>query len=553
MSEHVPEVVGTLEHTPFGQLLIHALDRRLTGTLVLEETGGVRHGVYLEAGTPKKAKVSAPVGYLGDVLLDAGAITPAVHARAIERSQREHVLFGQLLLDEGAISERTLGLGLREHLSRKLVWLFAQPRDTQYGYFDGENFLANWGADGGSDASTLEVLWRGLRDHARPAELESALARVAGQRLALKQGLPPNHFAFMGDDRRIVGLLAEGPRRMSELVDAAPALADSVQRVLYFLLLTRSLDVGLPSAPPLGVGAEPPVRTPAARVPSFTNEVAPAPPLEAPSAPPRRDSPPSIPPAVMHGITLRDELRKRAEREPRTHYDVLGIPPHAPPRQIQSAFFLLSKRWHPDRIGSEAADLRERATRVFESISRAYHVLTDPATRALYDAELRSGAAEDATDGIERGLSADLAFQRAESFLARGNLEAAEREVKLALEFDPKRSECIALAAWLAALKPDADPRRVAAELTRALRGAEQNVKVHWYRGLFLQRVGRHGSALQEFRFIVDKDPRHIDAAREVRLYEQRLKNSPKDRPSLAPESDSPPSSAWSRLFKRRS
>jgi len=553
MSEHVPEVVGTLSNTPFGQLLVHALDHRLTGTLVLEETGGIRHGIYLEAGTPKKAKLSAPVGYLGDVLLDAGAITPAVHARAVERSQREHLLFGQLLLDEGAISERTLGLGLREHLSRKLVWLFAQPLDTQYGYFDGENFLANWGAAEGSEASTLEVLWRGLREHARPPELESALGRLSGHRFALRSGLPPNHFAFMGDDRRIVGLLAQGPRRLNELVDAMPALAGAVQRVLYFLVLTRSVDLGLPSAPPVGVGTDPPVTAPAARVPSFTNEVSPAPLAEPRSTPPRRDSPPSIPPAVVHGVTLRDELRKRAENEPRTHYEVLGIPPSAHPRQIQSAFFLLSKRWHPDRLGSEAADLRESATRVFESISRAYHVLADPATRTVYDAELRSGAGEDTEHGIERALSADLAFQKAESFLARGNLEAAEREVKLALEFDPKRPECVALTAWLAALKPDADQRRIAADLTRAIRGAEQNVKVHWYRGLFLKRVGRHASALQEFRFIVEKDPRHIDAAREVRLYEQRLKNSPKDRPTLAPESESPPSSTWSRLFKRRS
>jgi curved DNA-binding protein CbpA len=549
MSEHVPEVVGTLENTPFGQLLVHALDRRLTGTLVLEETGGIRHGIYLEAGTPKKAKVSAPVGYLGDVLLDAGAITPAVHARPVERSQREHVLFGQLLLDEGVISERTLGLGLREHLARKLVWLFAQPLDTQYGYFDGENFLANWGAAAGSDANTLEVLWRGLREHPRPAELEHALERVAGLRLALRPGLPPNHFAFMGDDRRILELLAQGPRRVSELIDAAPALASSIQRVLYFLVLTRSVDLGSPSAAPVGIGTEPVVTAPAARVPSFTNDVAP----EARSFPPRRDSPPSIPPAVVHGVTLRDELGKRAENEPRTHYEVLGIPPNAPPRQIQSAFFLLSKRWHPDRLGSEAADLRESATRVFESISRAYHVLSDPAARALYDAELRNDTGEDATDGIERALSADLAYQRAESFLARGKLDAAEREVKLALEFDPKRAEAIALAAWLAALKPDSDQRRIAADVGRALQGAEQNVKVHWYRGLFLKRVGRHASALQAFRFIVEKEPRHIDAAREVRLYEQRLRNSPKDRPTLAPEAESPPSSAWTRLFKRRS
>jgi curved DNA-binding protein CbpA len=518
MSEHVPAVVGTLENTPFGRLLVHALDHRLTGTLVFEETSGVRHGVYLEAGTPKKAKVSAPVGYLGDVLLDAGAITPAVHARAVERSQRERLLFGQLLLDEGAIDERTLGLGLREHLARKLVWLFAQPLDTQYGYFEGEDLLASSGAAEGAETSTLEVLWRGLREHPQRAELERALARISARKLALRPDLPPNHFAFMGEDRRVLGLLAEAPRGLSELLDAAPERAAAIQRVVYFLLLTRAVDLGTPSAPPVGIGAEPLVTAPPARAPSSTSEAA----------------PPTL-------------------AEPRTHYEVLGIPASAPPRQIQSAFFLLSKRWHPDRLGSEAADVRESATRVFERISRAYQVLSDPAARALYDAELRSGAKEDAGDGLERALAADLAFQKAEALLARGKLEAAEQEVKRALELDPKRADCLALAAWLAALKPDADQRRVAADFARAQRGAEQNVKVHWYRGLFLKRVGRHASALQAFRFIVEKEPRHIDAAREVRLYEQRLKNSPKARPSLTPDPESPPSSAWSRLFKRRS
>jgi curved DNA-binding protein CbpA len=551
MSAHVPEVVGTLESTPFEELLVQALDNRFTGTLVLEEVGGVRHGIYLEGGRPRKAKIAASVGYLGEVLVSTGAISSAVHERTLERALREHVLYGQLLLGEGLISEQALGLGLREHLSRQLVWLFGQPLDTQYGYFDGANFLANWGAVGAAETSTLEVLWRGLREHARPREIERALERVAGLKLALRPGLPPNHFAFLGEDQHIVGLLEQGPRRLTELVGAAPSRADAVQRVLYFLVLTRSVDLGFPSAPPVGVGAEPFVGPASARMPSFSSEAASG--SEAPPPRSRRDSPSSIPPSVLRGATLRDDLRKRAEHAPRTHYEVLGIPENAHPRQIQSAFFLLSKRWHPDRLGAEAADLRASALRVFESISRAYRVLADPSMRSNYDAELRNGGSADTTPVVERALSAELAFQKAESFLARGNLDGAEREAKLALSYDPNRAEHLALAAWIAALKPNADHRRIAADLARALRGAETSTKVHWYRGLFLKHVGRHASALQEFRFVSERDPRHIDAAREVRLYEQRLRNSPKDRLSLAPAPSAPASSPWSRLFKRRS
>jgi len=236
---------------------------------------------------------------------------------------------------------------------------------------------------------------------------------------------------------------------------------------------------------------------------------------------------------------------------PRTHYETLGVPQNAPFRQIQAAFFGLSKRWHPDRVGPEAADVLAGAARVFDGISSAYRVLADPTARAAYDEALRADPS--ATVSVDRALGAELAFQKAEAFLARGNLEAAEREARLALESEPQRADHVALVAWLEALKPNSDERRIGAVFAHALELSQTSVKVHWYRGLFLKRTGRHASALQEFRYVCERDTRHIDAAREVRIYEQRLQKSPKDQLSLAPESPVSARSPWTRLFKRRS
>jgi len=579
-----PQAVGTLKSSPFGELLVQAFDHRLTGTLVLEETTGTRHGIYLEAGTPRKAKLGDGGVHLGEVLVQTGAISSAVHEETLARALQGRVLHGQLLVGEGRISEEALGGALREQLHRQLVHLFRQPDDTHYGYFEGQNFLERWGAPTAIEPSTLEVLWRGLSDHAPFDAMESALERVAGLRIALHGGLPPDHFAFMGEDRRLVALFASEPRRLRDIVAAEPLLEADIRRVAYFLLLTRSVDLGVPSAPPVGITTEPVVVPPAGRLPSLGSEPAPAhtdaesaapasaaepgmpptaPPADAPRASPpsdaprvrvRRDSPPSIHPAVVRSVALRDELRRLAEKPPRTHYEVLGIPEDAPARQVQAAFFILSKHWHPDRLGPDAQDLRQAATGVFENIAAAYRVLADPAARTAYDDSLASGAVLGSSPGLERALSADLAFQKAESFLARGNLEAAEREAQLALNLEPIRAEHIALAAWLQALKPNADERQIGISFARALKASQNSVKVHFYRGLFLKRIGRHAAALQEFRHVTDRDPRNIDAAREVRLYEQRLQRSPKDRLSLAPEDDTVAErSTWSRLFKRRS
>jgi tetratricopeptide (TPR) repeat protein len=161
--------------------------------------------------------------------------------------------------------------------------------------------------------------------------------------------------------------------------------------------------------------------------------------------------------------------------------------------------------------------------------------------------ELESGVARQLEARNESALAASEAFRKAEAFLASGNLARAEAEARFALESEPGQGEYVALRAWIEALKPGADASQVTTELKRALRLAENNAKVHFYRGLALQHLGRHDYALREFRTVLELDPKNLDAARQVRVYEMRLEKSPKGRPSLAPEPEN--AGGW---FRRR-
>lgn len=68
---------------------------------------------------------------------------------------------------------------------------------------------------------------------------------------------------------------------------------------------------------------------------------------------------------------------------PPTHYDVLEISRTASQDEIRAAYKLLVHRFHPDRNrGSESA------ARLTQLINDAYRVLSDPGTRAAYDAQL---------------------------------------------------------------------------------------------------------------------------------------------------------------------
>lgn len=68
----------------------------------------------------------------------------------------------------------------------------------------------------------------------------------------------------------------------------------------------------------------------------------------------------------------------------RTHYDNLNVSEKAGPEVIRAAYKALSQKWHPDKH----PDQREKAERYFKIISRAFELLSDPKTRAEYDAWL---------------------------------------------------------------------------------------------------------------------------------------------------------------------
>src|SRR5438105_1006862 len=66
----------------------------------------------------------------------------------------------------------------------------------------------------------------------------------------------------------------------------------------------------------------------------------------------------------------------------KTYYEILEIEKTATPEEIKQAYRKLSLLWHPDKNPPEK---REEAEEKFKEISRAYQILSDSATRSLYD------------------------------------------------------------------------------------------------------------------------------------------------------------------------
>jgi curved DNA-binding protein CbpA len=69
-----------------------------------------------------------------------------------------------------------------------------------------------------------------------------------------------------------------------------------------------------------------------------------------------------------------------------SHYRLLELKRTAPPADVKSAYFRLSKEFHPDAyFRKDVGAYRDRVDRIFRAMKAAYDVLSKPATRAAYD------------------------------------------------------------------------------------------------------------------------------------------------------------------------
>ncbi len=654
MTIALPETIGSLEHTPLAHLLVTALDRRATGTLVLEEPSGKRHGLYFEAGLPRKVKTSEPVIHLGELLLQGGAISRPTYEATLARARASRRLHGQVLLSERLIEPYTLRSALSEQLCRHVTWLFERPLQTQFGFFDRENLLRDWGAAESVRVNTMALIWRGVGEHLSTDQVYGIVNALGNARIALREDAPIDDFHFRGRARIIVDVLRGGAHQVESLMRSGLATPEESSRVLCALLLTRSLALGVPSLPPAGSDATEEAAharrsaswtfvfpLSGASVPGVEAPMTPLPPPDAPPSPSQWPSPSLSAPSVPNTWRELDAYWLAGEAETPKVFSQTPFPEgtrreeldSTPPQTLASAggssFPEVEGSSFPEVEASTFATSDEAATDFAEFIEEEVQASDEDRWSDEFDLEALSSkrAADDAEPVTERfdgelddapptisepppksdpdpfagapslelsGLeeeqapdthfdpltleletktapasaghhdseareadllvpkSAETHAEDAERLLKRGDIAAAAREIAQAIELAPDNGDLAALSAWIRVQGDAPDVPSILREVLRSTKLGRDSAQAAWYRGLTLKRLDKHAAALREFRAIVDRDPLHVDAAREVRVYEMRLKRSPPGRPSLAPPTGDPPRRGLLRRFLPR-
>lgn len=134
------------------------------------------------------------------------------------------------------------------------------------------------------------------------------------------------------------------------------------------------------------------------------------------------------------------------------YYQLLEITADAPTSAVKRAYYDLSRRFHPDANRGLEAELRCALEAIAKRVAEAYSVLRDPRRRRAYDDELRRDGGSRRIQLVEARSRANqqaihetlgttpngrrfFALARAE--IDKGNLDAAARNIQMALTFEP--------------------------------------------------------------------------------------------------------------------
>ena len=550
-----PTAQGTLGKTPFAHLLLYAHDRRLTGTL---------------------------------------AIWPEQNASGGRGQDR-------LFLQEGAVVAVRC-LGAFPSAFEAVVSLFSRS-DGPYGFYADQNLLGSSEDIVRGTVDVYAALSRGILQHAREPVVETLLARVGQRPLRVRSGLPIERFKLSTTQRAFVERLQKHRASLADLTREGLVPSAEARRLIYLLALVRGLETAeddnaltgftmdslrpgpvsrSPSEPaeaqsePVPLSSmRPPLATPRSSPTSPTNTSSPTPQPAAPSAPlisgvasatgsarisnhasgsfaagtasntgiTQLPAPPA-PAGLTHQDAARwNELATLYDRlDELTHYQLLGVPQSANTNDINTAYFALVKKFHPDRLSSQLTPLARCAQQLFDRLTEANHTLSNPETRPDYDRSVADGGGTRAAERMMRNvLDSALEFQKAEVLLKRRDFAQAMQHVRSALNKNPDEPDYHALYGWLLHLMNPSEPApldEMLKSLDKAIKANPNSERTHYYRGVVLKRLKRDQEALSHFRAAAQINPRNVDAVREVRLASMRRESKP------------PPAGLFSKLFK---
>jgi len=299
------------------------------------------------------------------------------------------------------------------------------------------------------------------------------------------------------------------------------------------------------AAPPVFPGGAPPVMTPSApgavtSAPPMVSSQASRPPVASSASSPG-GTPPMVSSQSRSGtgsqaaisrpatgtlpaveLTLPQLQALLVKMKGQTYFEVLGLAKEADVNAVKVAYLKAARSFHPDTVPPDAPPEHAKAKAdIFALISEANRTLGDAKLREEYVAELAAGGTGSKID-MEKLLRAEERFSRGQ-VLANSNNRKYADAVKLFNEAIELFVEEGAYFSWRGYAKYMSMADKVVAK-KEAQRDLDTGLKMspnvdqgHYTLGLIARDAGDKRAAKAHFEKCLQLNPRHIDAARELR------------------------------------
>ena len=482
---------GSLARQPFAHVLQRIYAGRLTGALLLT-SAKVKKIVFVENGYPVAVRSNDPTECLGQILLEQRMISSESLAESLRQMKTCKKRQGELLVEMGALSPYNLSRALALQMEAKLLEVFSW-REGRFAFKKGEPAHDQ---PVRLERTPAALILEGIRRSYDAERMYSVLGPYTG------------HYLMPSPDQRqrLQDITADpNEQRFVDSLDGTVKFEAALASTMISTDRARLLLVAMAEA-----GMIVPSHEPAAKV------------MEEVHAP--EDSQPHR----AAGGRSRDDLAAILEvMHHQTHFEVLALDREAAQAEVDSAYEMRARDFHPDHFRMRGENVRIVAERIFERLEEAHAVLSDPTARRRYITQLDKNRPPKATEAAEGAPASEtpqvvaerIYFQGVAHLRARRYRDAAEA-FRQATALVPGQASYRSALGWALYRQAPADARAVAAGLGELLRAADSDPKNPWSRvslGRFYAETGMPDEAIRVFEEVLRMSPGLSDIEEEIR------------------------------------
>jgi curved DNA-binding protein CbpA len=399
---------GDLTRDALGDVIRKLYVNRKSGILHLAQDQTSKR-IYFRRGSMIFANSDVETDRLGEFLIRQQLIDREAFEKASKVMRDTGSRFGRTLVELGFASPEQMEAKVVEQIQTIIYSLFSwssgQYRFEQHESPVDEDIVLN--------LSTADIILEGTR---RMNDMEKVRRALGDPNRVLQTTEDPlllyQKMSTLSQSEYFILSRVDGLSSIVDILSISPIGEDQTLRCIYGLISAGVIepkggptpleeDEAAEAAPsPSLPRARPETAAPGSPAPAYKPPPPPPPPplrveiarpdARAANAKTELPAEPSEP--SPEEITIREDIiEKHASLAEATLYDLLGITITANDQEVKRAYYLMAKKYHPDRHHSPyLRDVHGLLEELFGKITDAYQILSSPLERSRYDAKIRA-------------------------------------------------------------------------------------------------------------------------------------------------------------------